>query len=122
MSWSWWPENSRGQEHEGWIQPIFNDGEEGTGTTNAHGVIFDYYGPNERVRPFKEISHLRMICSCGWHGITVALADMQGGLIDWKYHEPTEAGEARFLAEWQQHLAPLKAADEATCPTCGRHS
>lgn len=125
MSWSWWPENSDGDEHEGWIQPIFHDGEEGTGTSCGAGYIqhteYDHRGNeiNRRVRPFTDVSHLRMVCSCGWSGITVAVADMQGDLIDWTHHEPTEAGERRFLAEWREHLAPMKAADAATCPTCG---
>lgn len=119
MSWSWWPENAPGQEHEAWIQPIFADGEVGTGTTNGRGVIFDCYLPTERVRPFSEIAQLRMVCSCGWVGVTRNLADLPADHIDWTYREPTEAGEIRFLAEWRTHLAPLKAADEATCPTCG---
>jgi hypothetical protein len=119
MSWSWWPENSDGQEHEAWIQPIFGDGEEGTGTTNSEGIVFDCYGPNERIRPFSEVTHLRMKCECGWTGQPVAVATLPAAYIDARYNEPTEHGEQMFLDEWHAHLAPLKAADAATCPTCG---
>lgn len=122
MSWSWWPENSKGQEHEAWIQPIFEDGELGSGTSNSRGIFPAPYDPcaaEDAVRPYSDVTHLRMVCSCGWTGITVALANMQGNLTDWTYREPTEAGERRFLDEWHAHLVPLKAADDATCPTCG---
>jgi hypothetical protein len=121
MSWTWWPENDpHGVEHEAWIQPIFEDGELGTGTTNSRGIIFDCYTPNERIRPFHEVAALRMVCGCGWTGRTVPLTAMQGGLVDWKYHEPTEEGERAFLDEWHAHLAPLKAKDAEPCHACGR--
>lgn len=129
MSWSWWPVNGFNVEpaHEGWIQQIFYDGEEGTGTSCAEGLVqateYDATGCEiwRRVRPFHDVTHVRMVCSCGWTGVTVALADMQGGLVDWTHREPTEAGEARFVTEWQAHLAPMRARDDATCPTCGHH-
>lgn len=122
MTWSWWPENSAGIEHEAWIQPIFEDGEEGTGTTNNEGVIFDHYQPSERTRPFSEIAQLRIVCSCGWTGPTWALGDLpQWAVSPWSPTEASEAGEDRlFLPDWHTHLAPLKAKDAATCPTCGR--
>lgn len=128
MSWSWWPENSDGPEHEAWIQPIFVDGELGTGSSNGNGVIFDQVYEDcrlvsQRVRPFDEIVRLWMVCSCGWAGVPVEIEEMRRfGLIDERWAEPTEVGEARFLGQWHAHLAPLKAADGATCPTCGHRA
>lgn len=97
-------------EHEGWVQPIFNDGEAGTGTSNGTGIVFDAYTSQERVRPYSEITHLRMVCECGeWKGTTVALADLPADHYDPLWRELTDKGEEPLHAEWRRHVAPFNA-------------
>ncbi len=57
-----------GQEHEGWVVPLFADGAQGAGTISARGLLIarrpdDGPGNGDRVR-----LTYRAGCTDGWHG------------------------------------------------------
>lgn len=103
-------------KHEGWIQPVFADGRVGSGTSSGEGVYLSPLSGEQgwtpdgwagQIRPYSEVTHLRMTCECGgWTGAAVAVADIPDSHIDRDYCEPTEEGERRFLDAWRRHIAP----------------
>lgn len=116
-------------QHEGYVLPLFADGQEGSGTSSGRGYhVGEYDGTDAGDwRPSSEVTGWVAACECGWRGLPWA-RDSSGSNVDAcvvdhmkrvihlghaaEWADLDDDAESAVIGQWRAHIAPWKSLED----------
>lgn len=116
-------------QHEGYVLPLFADGQEGSGVSSGRGYhVGEYDGTDAGDwRPAEQVTGWRAACECGWRGpdwtrdssgtnVDACVVDRTDRVIYLgraaQWADLDDDAEDAVIFHWRSHIRPWKALED----------